>query len=179
MKIWYMLSLSIATIAVAQAQVKVMSDEKTNSLIIKAPIQIQKQIEQLVRDLDKENQVNSEIKVIQLVYLQAEELNPLLQSIMNSYKPVPIKSSQFGLNNNNWNSYLHGIVLADYRTNKIILISDKITNNNIEKVVKDLDKKQNQADSILISKIKNANSNLISEILNNVSGRRQINGNSN
>jgi hypothetical protein len=90
---------------------------------------------------------------------------------MNNYKPIPIKSSQFEITNNNWNNNLHGLVLADDRTNKLIIISDKTTVSNIEKIVKDLDKKVNISNSATITKLKNANSVTISEIINNISRR--------
>jgi len=112
--------------ALANAQtVKIVSDEKTNSLIIKATIAMQKKIEELVRDLDRENNEMTELKVIQLVDLQDSEISPAMQNVMNNYKPIPIKSSQFEINNNNWNNTLHGLVVADDRTNKLIIISDK------------------------------------------------------
>lgn len=172
MKIYTIIGFLTMFGALANAQtVKIVSDEKTNSLIIKAPIAMQKQIEQLVRDLDRENNEMTELKVIQLVYLQASEISPAMQNVMNNYKPIPIKSSQFEINNNNWNNTLHGLVVADDRTNKLIIISDKTAVSNIEKIIKELDKKANISNSATITKLKNANSTTISEIINNISRR--------
>ena len=172
MKIYTIIGFLTMFGALANAQtVKIVSDEKTNSLIIKAPIAMQKQIEQLVRDLDRENNEMTELKVIQLVYLQASEISPAMQNVMNNYKPIPIKSSQIEINNNNWNNTLHGLVVADDRTNKLIIISDKTAVSNIEKIVKELDKKANISNSATITKLKNANSTTISEIINNISRR--------
>lgn len=173
MKIYSFLPILLAFTTLAQAQgVKVVSDEKTNSLIIKAPLALQKQIEQIVKDIDKENNEATELKVVQLVYLQASEIAPALQRIMNSYKPIPIKSSQFELNNNSWNNSLHGLVLADDRTNKIIIMSDKNTVINIEKIIKELDKKINTSNNVLVNKLQNANASSISEIINGISNKR-------
>ncbi len=172
MKIYTIVGFLAMFAAIANAQtVKIVSDEKTNSLIIKAPIAMQKQIEQLVRDLDKEHNEMTELRVIQLVYLQASEVSPALQNVMNNYKPIPIKSSQFEINNNSWNNSLHGLVLADDRTNKLIIISDKTAVANIEKIVRELDTKVNITNSATITKLKNANAAAISEIINNISRR--------
>lgn len=172
MKIYAFLLVMVLIAAFASAQsVKVSSDEKTNSLIIKAPTAMQKQIEQIVKDLDKQNNEMTEIKVVQLVYLNASEVEPVLQIVMNAFKPLPIKSSQLELNNNSWNNSIHGIVLADERTNKILLISDKVTVINLEKVAKELDKKTITANSAIITKLKNANASNVSEILNSISRR--------
>ena len=172
MKIYTIVGFLAMFAAVANAQtVKIVSDEKTNSLIIKAPIAMQKQIEQLVRDLDKEHNEMTELRVIQLVYLQASEVSPALQNVMNNYKPIPIKSSQFEINNNSWNNSLHGLVLSDDRTNKLIIISDKTAVANIEKIVRELDTKVNFSNSATITKLKNANAATISEIVNNISRR--------
>ena len=172
MKIYTIVGFLAMFAAIANAQtVKIVSDEKTNSLIIKAPIAMQKQIEQLVRDLDKEHNEMTELRVIQLVYLQASEVSPALQNVMNNYKPIPIKSSQFEINNNSWNNSLHGLVLSDDRTNKLIIISDKTAVANIEKIVRELDTKVNFSNSATINKLKNANAATISEIVNNISRR--------
>jgi type II secretory pathway component GspD/PulD (secretin) len=152
--------------------IKIVSDEKTNSLIINAPEHVLKQIEVLVKDLDEENRNYIGLKVIQLVHLQASEITPLLQTIMASYKPTPIKSSQLGLLNNSWNSNVHGIVLGDDRTNKVIIQSDKTTTANLEKIVRDLDKKTNIIDNTILLKIKNADATLVANLIQNVSGRR-------
>ena len=145
MKIYKTLLSSIvflcsASMALSE-NVKVVADERTNSLVIKAPMTVQKQIESLVKDLDEENRQNLGLKIVQLVYLQASEISPLLSNVMSSYKPIQVKSSQLSLNNSTWNSDIHGVVLPDDRTNKIIIVSDNRTSAIVEKVIKELDKK--------------------------------------
>jgi type II secretory pathway component GspD/PulD (secretin) len=167
----FLLSVSFLLCSLALAQVKVTSDERTNTLIVKAPIALQKQIEQLIYDLDNQNKSKLEIKVIQLVYVQANEVAPLLQNVMNVIKPNQIKNSQMGLNNNIWNSEIHGMILNDDRTNKLIIMSDLNTINNLDKIVKELDKKPNYVNNALVVRLKNTTPQNISDIFNEINKR--------
>ena len=162
----------LCTSVVESQTIKVVADERTNSLVIKAPTNVQKQIEALVKDLDEENRQNLGLKIVQLVYLQASEVSPLLQNVMSSYKPVQVKSSQLSLTSNVWDSDIHGVVLPDDRTNKVIIMSDNRTTALIEKVIKGLDKKSNTVDSAMLLKIKNADATLVANIIQNVSGKK-------
>jgi type II secretory pathway component GspD/PulD (secretin) len=76
------------------------------------------------------------------------------------------------LNNNNWNANLHGVVLGDERTNKLIILSDKRTTTNLEKIIKELDKKSNLYDNAMLYKIKNADATLISNLIQSVSNKK-------
>lgn len=167
----FLLLVSLLLSSIVFAQVKITSDERSNTLIVKAPIALQKQIEQLIYDLDNQNRTKMEIKVIQLVYVQSNEIAPLLQNVMNVLKPVQIKNSQMGLNNNLWNSEIHGLILNDDRTNKLIIMSDNLTINNLEKIVKDLDKKPNYVSNALVVKLKNTTPQNISDLLNEINKR--------
>jgi type II secretory pathway component GspD/PulD (secretin) len=172
-KIICSIGLILSSTSMVESQnIKVVADERTNSLIIKAPMTVQKQIESLVKDLDEENRQNLGLKIVQLVYLQASEISPLLSNVMSSYKPTQVKSSQLSLNSNTWNSDIHGVVLPDDRTNKIIIMSDNRTSAIVEKVIKELDKKTNSTNSAMLLKIKNADVTLVSNLIQNVSGKK-------
>jgi type II secretory pathway component GspD/PulD (secretin) len=172
MKILFNITLLLIMGASCLAQtIRVSVNEKSNSLIVKAPPAVQKQIEQLIRDLDSEQQTALNIKVIPLAYTQSSEIAPILQKVMVAFKPIQIKSSQFGLDSSNWDSEIHGIVIPDERTNKIIIMSDKTTINNLEKILKELDKKPTYSSNAFITKLKNANAINLADILTNVSKR--------
>ncbi len=172
MKILFNIAISIILCASCFAQtIRVSVDEKSNSLIVKAPLAVQKQIEQLILDLDREQQTAMNIKVIPLAYTQSSDVAPLLQKVMVAFKPIQIKSSQFGLNSNNWDSEIHGMVIPDERTNKIIIMSDKTTISNLEKIIKEIDKKPNYASNAFIAKLKNGSAVNLAGILTNVSKR--------
>lgn len=172
MKILLNIAISIILGASCFAQtIRVSVDEKSNSLIVKAPLAVQKQIEQLIIDLDKEQQSTLNLKVIPLAYTQSSEIAPLLQKVMTAIKPTPIKSSQLSLNSSGWDSDIHGMVIADERTNKLIIMSDKTTISNLEKIIKEIDKKPNYASNAFIAKLKNGSAVNLADILTNVSKR--------
>lgn len=168
----FKLLATIATIAlcsVSMAQVKVSVDERTNTLIVKAPPEIQKQIETLIKELDNPSNGSKDIKVIPLAYAYASDLAPALQNVMNIYKPIRINTANMAIGSTNWDSNINGLVLADTRTNQLIVISDKNAINNIEKIAKQLDKKPNEANSAFLIKLKNAKADNVSSILNDIS----------
>lgn len=163
--------MCIALCSVTMAQVKVSVDERTNTLIVKAPPEIQKQIEIMIKGLDNPSNGSKDIKVIPLVNAYASDLAPALQNVMNVYKPIRVNTANLAIGSANWDSNLNGLVLADTRTNQLIVISDKNAISNIEKIAKQLDKKPNEANSSFLIKLKNAKADNVSTILNDLSKR--------
>lgn len=161
--------VSIALCSISMAQIKVSVDERTNTLIVKAPPEIQKQIETLIKELDNPSNGSKDIKVIPLAYAYASDLAPALQNIMNIYKPIRINTANMAIGSTNWDSNINGLVLADTRTNQLIVISDKNAIGNIEKIAKQLDKKPNEANGAFLIKLKNAKADNVSSILNEIS----------
>ena len=159
----------MALCSISMAQIKVSVDERTNTLIVKAPPEIQKQIETLIKELDNPSNGSKDIKVIPLAYAYASDLAPALQNVMNFYKPIRINTANMAIGSTNWDSNINGLVLADTRTNQLIIISDKNAISNIEKIAKQLDKKPNEANSAFLIKLKNAKADNVSSILNDIS----------
>ncbi len=155
--------------SISMAQIKVSVDERTNTLIVKAPPEIQKQIETLIKELDNPSNGSKDIKVIPLAYAYASDLAPALQNVMNIYKPIRINTANMAIGSTNWDSNINGLVLADTRTNQLIIISDKNAILNIEKIAKQLDKKPNEANSAFLTKLKNAKADSLSSMLNEIS----------
>lgn len=155
--------------SISMAQIKVSVDEKTNTLIVKAPPEIQKQIEILIKELDNPSNGSKNIKVIRLIYTYASDLAPVLQNVMNIYKPIRINTANMAIGSTNWDSNINGVVLADTRTNQLIIISDKSTISKIEQIAKQLDKKPNEANGEFLTKLKNAKADNLSSILNEIS----------
>lgn len=161
--------VGITLCSASMAQIKVSVDERTNTLIVKAPPEIQKQIETLIKELDNPSNGSKDIKVIPLAYAYASDLAPALQNVMNVYKPIRISTANLAIGSTNWDSNINGLVLADTRTNQLIIISDKNAISNIEKIAKQLDKKPNEANSAFLVKLKNAKADSVSSIINDIS----------
>lgn len=150
--------------------VKVVSDPRTNSLIINAPDDIQKQVESLVKDLDNKRNLKLETKVIQLVYSDAVLMADILQSVMNSIKPLKIKSSQLNIERF-YQPNDYGMVLPTNH-NKIIIISDTTTISTMENIIKQLDVKKTHEFNVFVANVKNADATKIAQIINNFNTRR-------
>jgi|GEM_PF-2033741 len=148
--------------SICYSQVKVSSDPKSGALIVRAPKEQQDQIKKMILSLDDPYEHNI-VKVIPIKYLYADELSVILSNVMSVLKPSQLSR------NSNFNPVTNGMVLADGRTNQIILISDSYTNNKIECIIKQLDKKIKLEDNAFYLSLKNAKSSDISNIINEIS----------
>lgn len=131
-------------------QVKATSLEEKNMLVVKAPESIQKQIEKMLEIIDKPNN-NKELTIVKLNYIPANDTAIILQNIIN-YK-----------NKNN-----PGMSIGDNKTNKIIILESKENLKDFMDIILKLDTKPNQANPIFITKLKNANSTQLSNLLNQI-----------
>lgn len=131
-------------------QVKATSLEEKNILVVKAPESIQKQIEKMLEIIDKPNN-NKELTIVKLNYISATDIATIIQNIIG-YK----------------NKTNPGIAIGDNKTNKIIILETKENLKDFMDIILKLDNKSNQTNSIFITKLKNANSTQLSNLLNQI-----------
>lgn len=160
---YFLLILVSCISSVCYSQIRVTSDPKTNSLIVRAPKEQQEQIKKVLQSLDDPYEKNI-CKVVPLRYLFIDDVITVLNNVMSVLKPVRNKS-------NNFDPSLDGIVLGDSRTNQIIIISDKYTNEKLEQIIKQLDKKIKLEDNTFLHVLKNAKADSIANIVNGISRR--------
>ncbi len=151
---------------VVYSQVKVTVDEKSNTLIVRAPKEQQMQIKKVIESLDIVGE-NNIVKVLPLENTSASSVAPVLGNVMRVLKP----SMSSSISSNSFDPLLSGVVLSDDRSNQLIIITDKYTINNLVLIAKQLDKPMKLEDNIMFKKLKNANSSDIGLILNNISKR--------
>ncbi len=151
---------------VVYSQVKVTVDEKSNTLIVRAPKEQQIQIKKVIESLDIVGE-NNIVKVLPLENTSASSVAPVLGNVMRVLKP----SMSSSISSNSFDPLLSGVVLSDDRSNQLIIITDKYTINNLVLIAKQLDKPMKLEDNIMFKKLKNANSSDIGLILNNISKR--------
>jgi type II secretory pathway component GspD/PulD (secretin) len=147
----------------------VSSDSSGKNLIVSAPKEYHNQIKKLILSLDNPSEL-PEVRVIPVVYGYSSDLALIMQNVIRVSKPNKVSSGQFGISSR-FDIDTTGIVLSDDRTNQLIVISDKLTNTNIEKLVRAIDVKSNFKDSAFITKLKSANASDIVNIINNISRR--------
>lgn len=155
--------------SVCYSQIRVTSDDSGKNLIVSAPKEYHPQIKKLILSLDSPGEL-PEVKVIPLRYAYASDLVPVFSSVLSVIKPVKVSSSQFSISSK-FNVENSSVILSDDRSNQLIIISDKLTNAHIERLVKLVDVKSNFKDSVFINKLKNADANSIGVIINNLSKR--------
>ena len=150
-------------------QIRVSSDSSGKNLIVSAPKEYHSQIKKLILSLDNPSEL-PEVRVIPVVYGYSSDLALIMQNVVRVTKPNKVSSSQFGISSR-FDFDTTGIVLSDDRTNQLIVISDKLTNMNIEKLVRAVDVKSNFKNSAFITKLKSANASDVVSIINNISRR--------
>jgi len=150
-------------------QIRVSSDSSGKNLIVSAPKEYHSQIKKLILSLDNPSEL-PEVRVIPVVYGYSSDLALIMQNVVRVTKPNKVSSGQFGISSR-FDFDTTGIVLSDDRTNQLIVISDKLTNMNIEKLVRAVDVKSNFKDSAFITKLKSANASDVVSIINNISRR--------
>jgi type II secretory pathway component GspD/PulD (secretin) len=147
----------------------VSSDSSGKNLIVSAPKEYHSQIKKLILSLDNPSEL-PEVRVIPVIYGYSSDLALIMQNVIRVTKPNKVSSSQFGISSR-FDIDTTGIVLSDDRTNQLIVISDKLTNMNIEKLVRAVDVKSNFKNSAFITKLKSANASDVVSIINNISRR--------
>ena len=82
--------------------IDIQVDERTNRLIVIAPVDIRRAIRALIADLDVELPSSSNVKVIYLKFAKADRLAPLLESIISEegFNPGSISGSNSGSSSN-------------------------------------------------------------------------------
>lgn len=150
-------------------QIRVSSDSSGKNLIVSAPKEYHSQIKKLILSLDNPSEL-PEVRVIPVIYGYSSDLAIIMQNVIRVTKPNKVSSGQFGISSR-FDFDTTGIVLSDDRTNQLIIISDKLTNMNIEKLVRAVDVKSNFKDSAFITKLKSANASDVVSIINNISRR--------
>ena len=146
------------------------TDSSGKNLIVSAPKEYHNQIKKLILSLDNPSEL-PEVRVIPVVYGYSSDLALIMQNVIRVSKPNKVSSGQFGISSR-FDIETTGVVLSDDRTNQLIVMSDKLTNANIEKLVRAIDVKSNFKDSAFINKLKNANASDIVNIINSISSRR-------
>lgn len=131
-------------------QVKATAHEQGNQLIVRAPEEIQKQIEKMLEVLDKPNNRKT-LYIRKINYISANDLSIIIQNIIKyKNKPNP------------------GVAISDSRTNKLILLEEPENMADLQNIIEKLDTKTNQAQPVFIIKLKNAKADNIQNLLNQI-----------
>ena len=131
-------------------QVNATSYEPSNVLIVRAPESIQIQIQKILEVIDNPKNTKS-LEIIKLNYSSASDVSLIIQNVINyKYKNNP------------------GISIGEPKTNKLIILEEPKNLIELKNIIKDLDNKSISSNNVVLNKLKNAKSDQIGNILNQI-----------
>lgn len=165
-----------------QAVVRASSDDFSNSVIVNAPTKEQGQVAELISQIDKQSEEPQKPKVFRLEYASADDLAPVVQNVLVSNAPrgrggigtqnVPIEQRfQQALRFGSAQSAF-GQVVADARTNSLVVTATDENLEIIDKVIKELDQPVEYQASTFVFPLDNARADDIATLLNQAFGTR-------
>ncbi len=170
------------------AQVHASSDDFSNSVIVNAPGNMMDQIGDIIRKLDKQTDDPQTAQTYKLQYATASLLAPIVQNVLTANAPkgrggisgqnVPIEQRfqqafRFGST-----QAAFGTVVADDRTNSLVVTATPENQLLVDKVVKELDTEVPIQNTTFVFPLSNARASDIATLMQQAFGTRQgANGN--
>lgn len=162
--------------------VKASADDFSNSVIVNAPLREQGQVADLIDDLDKQTEQPQQSRVYKLEYASAVDMAPVIQNVLVSNAPrgrggigsqnVPIDqrfqaAARFGSG-----QAAFGTVIADARTNSVVVTGTQENLELVGKVVRELDKAVTFESSSFVVTLDNARADQLADVINQSFGGR-------
>jgi general secretion pathway protein D len=163
--------------------VKASSDDFSNSVIVNAPSEQQRDVADLIKQLDKETDAPQKPIVYKLEYAVASEVQPTIQTVLtaNAPKGRGQTSNQnqggggfggfFGAFRQNQNTG-QGSVTSDTRSNSLIVTATAENQELVSQIVKELDKDVPIQSSTFVIPLDNARADSVANLLNQAFGQR-------
>ncbi|HSI71738.1 MAG TPA: secretin N-terminal domain-containing protein, partial [Fimbriimonas sp.] len=166
--------------------VRASSDDFSNSVIVNAPDKEQKEVEALIRQIDKETDEPQISRVIKLEFANATEIAPVVQNVLVSNAP----RGRGGVTNQNTDPMQRfqqamrlgsaqaafGQVVADTRTNSLVVTATPQNIELVEQVVKQLDTEVEFENTTFVFPLSNAKASDVAQIITQAFGQRQVAG---
>ncbi len=172
------------------SSVRASSDDFSNSVIVNAPDKEQKEVERVIKAIDKETSAPQHTKVYKLEYATSAEVAPTIQNVLTNNAPRGVggvtnsganpqdrfqQAIRFGSTQASF-----GTVAADARTNSLVVTATDESLLIVETVIKSLDKPIDFASTTFVFPLNNAKADDVATLLRNTFGTRQgLNGGGN
>lgn len=166
--------------------VRASSDDYSNMVIVNATAQYHRQVEALIKEIDKDVEQPLQARVFPLNFALASELVPIVQNVLISNAPkgrggqgnqqIPI-DQRFaqGFRTGNFQAAF-GNVIADNRTNSLVVTATIENLLLIEKVIQELDTEVVYETSTFVFPLSNARADQMAQLLGQAFGTRQGTG---
>jgi general secretion pathway protein D len=154
--------------------VNITSDPRTNSLIVSAPADAMKQIDNLVQQLDANPAATSEMKVFTLKHANAFDAAALIKDVFPSGKdqPTSLRYILFGGASATPRN-VNVSAASDDRTNTLIVTAPTELLKGIGDLISQLDINPASEDTLFIYRLKNGQATNLETVLNNLFGNIQ------
>ncbi|MFN3682535.1 MAG: secretin N-terminal domain-containing protein [Fimbriimonadaceae bacterium] len=163
--------------------VRASSDDYSNSVIVNATRREHEQVEEIIKQIDQPTEAPMRSQVFKLQYANAQDIAPVVQNVLISNAPkgrggtgtqqVPFEQ-RFGafmrLGGNAQAAF--GSVVAETRTNSVVVTATEENLKLVELLVKELDQPVEYAETTFVFPLLNARADQISTILNQTFGGR-------
>ncbi len=163
--------------------VRASSDDYSNSVIVNATRREHEQVEEIIKQIDQPAEAPMRSQVFKLQYANAQDIAPVVQNVLISNAPkgrggtgnqqVPFEQ-RFGafmrLGGNAQAAF--GSVVAETRTNSVVVTATEENLKLVEQLVKELDQEVEYAETTFVFPLLNARADQISTILNQTFGGR-------
>lgn len=171
--------------------VRASSDDYSNSVIVNAASKDQKQVEDLIKQLDRETDEAVKAVVYPLEFAFSDDLQAVVSGVLQANQPrgrggqsssqqVDQRFTFFPFGGGNNQNRNNGQVVSEPRTNALIVTTTPQNHELIAKVIKDLDKDIKYEPSTFVIPLDNARADQMATLLQQAFGRRQgVNGGTN
>lgn len=163
--------------------VRASSDDYSNSVIVNATSREHEQVAEIIKQIDQPAEAPMRSQVFKLQYASAQDIAPVVQNVLISNAPkgrggsgnqqVPFEQRfgafmRFGGNA----QAAFGSVVAETRTNSVVVTATDENLKLVELLVKELDQPVEYAETTFVFPLLNARADQISTILNQTFGGR-------
>ena len=166
--------------------VKASADDYSNSLIVYAEPEQQRQIADIIKQIDQPSAEPQQARVFHLQYAKANEIYETIQDTLNAITPLGRGTTQRTNNQNNGRFFVFfgpppsdntgGTVVADERTNSLIVTAIPSNLDEVSKVVQELDQPAQYQSTTFVYEMKYARADVVANLLNESFGNRSTNG---
>ncbi|HLO97841.1 MAG TPA: secretin N-terminal domain-containing protein, partial [Fimbriimonas sp.] len=163
--------------------VRASADDYSNSVIVNAPEKEQKEVERVIRTIDKETDQPQVTSVYKLKYATATEIAATVQNVLTNNAP----RGRGGVTSSGTNfqdrfqqaarfgstQAAFGTVAADARTNSLVVTATDESQLIVTKVIKDLDTEIAYENTTFVIPLNNAKADDVANLINQSFGQRQ------
>jgi len=175
-----------------QASVRASADDYSNTVIVNAPRTTHRQVEDLIKEIDKQTEDPLRPQVYKLQFAMADDLQPVVQNVLQANLPkgrggasgtTPVDRQfsffPFGGNGgNNRNNAQAAQVVAEDRTNSLVVTTTEQNQKLVAQVIKELDTEVKLESTTFVFPLDNARADQIATLLRQAFGSRSGTGTS-